>query len=788
MGELRIGKRQSLRPSPPGLPLESGQIQDSLAPPRSGPVARALASPWGILITFPSLVLAVGLFLTLLAQNALRGSNLELARTRMADQAMLVSEHLGAALGQADAVLGDLASFAANVDSTTPPEGIAFALRHLMHGRPGASYISLSFPDGTFEGAFVDEDGQVRFQVSRILTASTEERIYDYGERETLTLKEVRQSQYDPRKRGFYQLAIQNAGDVWTEPYTFARTGDTGITRTRALHMGGPSEHAVLTVDFDVRRLSPLLARREANDERAILFDAKGTILADQHTKTATNNRAADDFRLLDFRTLGDPTLTAFFEHKPDFEHSGFFSFDAPSGHHLAAIARLQGKNDLGWSVAFLAPEATFLASLRTYSQRSYLLAFAALLLATVLSTGFARLIVRVRREASQARDAARRARKEARELGSYRLVEKLGAGGMGEVWRAEHRLLARQAAIKLIRQDDGAGVSKVAQERFRREAQSLASLRSRNTIDLFDYGVTEDGTFFYVMELLDGVDLESLVVQDGPQSPARVVKLLIQACRSLAEAHDAGLVHRDVKPANIFVCRVADELDIVKVLDFGLVRTVSQDDPTPEDVESPFQQAKPEVPGESAARLSARARQPGPEGAPRLTRADHVMGTPDFMAPEQATGGEVDARADIYALGGVAFWLLAARPVFLARSVLAQLTAQMCEQPVPIQEVCPSPVPPALAALVHRCLAKLPEDRPQTARELMEQLQAIDAEIGVEWEAKVDAWWKSSRHQPPEAMSNQVTLQQEQATAQTLNIAVSEPVLNIVRRVESGR
>jgi len=784
MGDLRIGKRQSLRSSPPAAQQDSGHIQDSLAPPRSGPVARALASPWGILITFPSLVLAVGVFLTLLAQNALRGSNLELARTRMADQAVLVSEHLGAALGQADAVLGDLASFAANIDSTTPPDRVAFALRHLMHGRPGASYISLSFPDGTFEGAFVTEDGKVRFQVSRLLPGFTEERVYEYGERETLTLVEVRPSQYDPRSRPFYKLALESKSDVWTEPYTFARTGDTGITRTRALRMGGPTEHAVLTVDFDVRRLSPLLARREARDERAILFDGNGTILADQHARFTTP-REPGDSRLLDYRTLGDPVLTAFFENKQDFERSGFFGFEAPSGLHLAATARLQGENDLGWSVAFLAPEATFLASLRTYSQRSFFLAGAALLLATLLSTGFARLVVRVRREASQARDAARRARKEARELGSYRLVERLGAGGMGEVWRAEHRLLARQAAIKLIRQEETGSVSKVAQERFRREAQSLASLRSRNTIDLFDYGVTEDGTFFYVMELLDGVDLETLVVQDGPQPAARVVKILLQACRSLAEAHDAGLVHRDVKPANIFICRVADELDIIKVLDFGLVRTVAQDEPTADDHEG-AERAETALPGESAARLSALARQPGPEGSgPRLTRADHVMGTPDFMAPEQASGGEVDARADIYALGGVAFWLLAARPVFLARSVLAQLTAQMCEQPVPIQEVCSSPLPPALAELIHSCLAKTPSERPQTARELIERLQAIDAEIGAQWEHRVADWWKKTRFINPNTISTSATVHQEQGTAQTLNIAVSEPALNIVRAAD---
>jgi serine/threonine-protein kinase len=152
----------------------------------------------------------------------------------------------------------------------------------------------------------------------------------------------------------------------------------------------------------------------------------------------------------------------------------------------------------------------------------------------------------------------------------------------MGAVWRAEHRLLARQAAIKLINPEllRGASIQEV-RERFRREAEALAALRSRNTIELFDYGVSADGTFFYVMELLDGMDLDTLVEKHGPQPYERVLFILTQACNSLAEAHDNGLVHRDIKPANIYICRAADEMDVVKVLDFGLVLS----DQAPEEV-----------------------------------------------------------------------------------------------------------------------------------------------------------------------------------------------------------
>lgn len=744
-GERRVGRHFSGHDE-----KSSGPGFDSGArPPRSKLIAQTLASGWGILIIFPGLVLGLGLFLTWTAQSALRGSNLELAQTRMTDEASLVAEHLGAALGQADTILDDLISFASTIHSGSEPARVAFPLRRMIHGRPGASYISVSFPDGTFEGAFVDEDETVRFQVSRILNDHTEERVYDYGDREQLSLREVRKSQYDPRTRPFYALALGAKGKVWTEPYAFARTGDTGITRTSALRMGGSTEHAVLTIDFDVRRLSPLLVRSEARPERPILFDREGTILADPQVRLHRGPIQGLP-RLLDYRTLRDPVLTGFFEQVKGLKGEGFLSFSTTSGPYLAATADLDGQGRPDWSVAFVAPEASFLKSLESYKKRSYLLAAAALVIATLLSTAFARLIVRVRREASKAREAAKKARKEARELGSYRLVERLGVGGMGEVWLAEHRLLARRAAIKLIKNEGSARDLEAHKERFRREAQSLAALRSRNTIELFDYGVTEDGTFFYVMELLDGLDLETLVAKDGPQPPARVVKLLIQMCRSLAEAHDVGLVHRDVKPANIFVCRMADELDVVKVLDFGLVRSVSDENPAEPLPSATGTPSSPDpVSGERAT-----ASESTQVSGPRLTLADSIMGTPDFMAPEQALGGGVDARADLYALGCVAYWLLAGRTVFRGQTVMAQLAAHIAEAPERLDEVAQGSMPSALVELVHSCLAKNPSDRPQSATEIRNALESIEAELDLSWQNQVKGWWEDRQMDKPLSLS----------------------------------
>ena len=214
---------------------------------------------------------------------------------------------------------------------------------------------------------------------------------------------------------------------------------------------------------------------------------------------------------------------------------------------------------------------------------------------------------------------------KEARDLGSYELVERLGEGGMGEVWRARHRLLARPAAIKLVRPAMLAAGSeadaRTTVRRFEHEAQATAALTSPHTIRLFDFGVADDGSFYYVMELLDGRDMASLVAEFGPLPPARVIFLLQQVCHSLAEAHSRGLVHRDIKPANIFVCRMGLEHDFVKVLDFGLVQ-VTGPNPTHDLTQS-------------------------------LAALEGVVGTPAFMAPEMIVGsGKVDHRADIYALG----------------------------------------------------------------------------------------------------------------------------------------
>jgi eukaryotic-like serine/threonine-protein kinase len=304
---------------------------------------------------------------------------------------------------------------------------------------------------------------------------------------------------------------------------------------------------------------------------------------------------------------------------------------------------------------------------------------------------------------------------KRARELGSYRLEKKLGEGGMGEVWQARHRMLTRPAAIKLIRPrpvgDGAAGVTNEAVRRFEREAQVIARLRSPHTVELFDFGRADDGAFYYVMELLDGLDTDTLVRRFGPVPPERAVYILRQICHSLSEAQSCGLVHRDIKPANIFLCRYGEEYDFVKVLDFGIVGAVRD----------------------------------GADHGTMETRENAIRGTPAFIAPEQAMGTELDWRADIYATGCVAYWLLTGQLVFTADTPMGYLLKHAHDQPPAPSSRTDLPIPKPLEELVLSCLAKNPGDRPQSARELSQRLGTIP--LAEEWtQERAHQWWTTHR------------------------------------------
>ena len=292
--------------------------------------------------------------------------------------------------------------------------------------------------------------------------------------------------------------------------------------------------------------------------------------------------------------------------------------------------------------------------------------------------------------------------------LGHYRLMTKLGEGGMGEVWRARHQLLARPCAVKLIRPDRlGASHRDAALERFRREARTIARLTSPNTVRLYDFGLSESGSLYFVMELLRGLDLFALVRDFGPLPPERVVSVLRQACRSLAEAHGEGLLHRDVKPHNLFLCRLGLDCDVVKVLDFGLVKSLGDEDA-------------------------------------QITTEGALTGTPAYMPPERAAGGAGDARSDIYALGCVAWWMLTGRTVF-SGDPMAMILHHVRTVPERPSLASGKPVPERLEQIVMDCLEKAPGKRPATALELWRRLGEVPLEDPWTPE-RAEGWWQENR------------------------------------------
>jgi DNA-binding NtrC family response regulator len=296
--------------------------------------------------------------------------------------------------------------------------------------------------------------------------------------------------------------------------------------------------------------------------------------------------------------------------------------------------------------------------------------------------------------------------------VGSYSLIERLGSGGMGEVWLARHQLLARPAAVKIVREASlgGGEDGHVRRQRFAREAQATSELQSPHTVQLYDFGITDGGGFYYVMERLRGMDLKRLVERHGPLAPERVVFLLKQACLSLSEAHALGLVHRDIKPANLFVCRMGSEYDYIKVVDFGVV--------------------------------SRHAR----EATSQITTAGMILGTPAFLAPELVSSPSFDGRADIYALGCVAFWLLTGRPPFEAddpMSILLHHSQTPAPAPSTMSE---ETIPREMDALVLECLAKDPSRRPTTADLLWDRLDRMP--VASAWnQRRARTWWEM--HEP---------------------------------------
>lgn len=296
----------------------------------------------------------------------------------------------------------------------------------------------------------------------------------------------------------------------------------------------------------------------------------------------------------------------------------------------------------------------------------------------------------------------------EARKLGQYRLLRRLGSGGMGDVYLGEHMLLRRACAIKIIRHDQAGDPTTLS--RFEREVQAMATLTHWNTVEVYDYGHAEDGTFYYVMEYLPGLSLHDLVERHGPLAPGRAIHFLRQICAALREAHAIGLIHRDIKPSNIIACQRGKVHDVAKLLDFGLVHDIGLD-------------SKHE----------------------QLTMQGTILGSPPYISPEQARGrGPVDARTDIYSIGGLAYFLVTGQAPFVRESAMELLVAHLHEVPVPPRQLRPD-LPADLEEIILTCLHKDPEQRYPDIEELDSALARCES--AGDWDAaQAESWWDNLR------------------------------------------
>ena len=690
----------------------------------SGHWTFGLARPAAVLAALPGLVAVVGAVLTVSSYTQMKELGARGAVERAAERARFAEQNLRSAINQADALLDRTRDIARSRVSDGNVETLAHELRDLGLKRRGLKWLSLSFPDGTFQGVFVDGE-RLRFQVSRLEDGQTRMVQYDFAG-DGLVPSGGAGFHYDPRERDFYRRAVEARRRIWTEPYPFLPDFRSGISRAEAVLDARGELHAVVTVDYDVAELSGALAVSGAPHARVVVFAPGGALLALSGLSKGAlpGTKASDPNRALRISDLADPPLRAFFDaRRPGVSEPS--TFDSGGERFFAVERALVEPAGLGWRLATVSEERALFAEARAHAQKSLISSSAFVLGAILCAAAIALGIDRVRRSRALAERRAETLLERARQLGSYQLEERIGRGGMGEVWRARHRMLARPAAIKLIRGEVLGDDRERVEARFEREARALAGLRSPHTVSVFDFGRTLDGRLFLVMELLHGLPLDRVLKLHGPLPASRVVPILIGACNSLSEAHAAGIVHRDVKPGNLFLCHDGDGIERVKVLDFGLVKDTR---------------------------------------SVQLSLEGKISGTPEYMAPEQAHGGELDGRADLYSLGCTAFHLLAGRPVFKEPSDVATLLAHQSQPAPALSSVTNAAIPAELEALIARCLAKQPEFRPVSAASLGRALAAIrfdeDQRLTPE---QIREWWDSvsaRENGPPSSASPRVLAQ----------------------------
>jgi len=476
----------------------------------------------------------------------------------------------------------------------------------------------------------------------------------------------------------------------------------------------------VLLINPDAEFSRILSVARPGETGETLAFDAEGVMLSESRfdpelrefglienrpdSVSALNvhlrdpgGRLADGFR----PDTNSPLLRVIERALADGDGLELEPFRDYRGEPVVGAARWLPQYGFGVSAKLDAQEA--FRSLRVV-RGIFLLLFCLLLLTALVILGFTYSHVLWRRRLTEAE-------LKARQLGQYRLLEKIGAGGMGTVFKARHALLRRETALKLLPPDKA---EPHAIERFEQEVQLTCRLAHPNTIQIYDYGHTPDGIFYYAMEYLEGLNLAELIAACGPQPGARVIHILRQVCASLAEAHAHGLLHRDIKPANVFLTDRGGVPDQVKVLDFGLVRHFG--------------------PGADEKNLA------------EFVSADGIIGTPNFIAPEAIQNpAAVDARSDLYSVGVLGYYLLTGQYIFEGATIAEVCRRHLTEQPTPPSARLGRTLAADLENLILRCLAKDPAERPQTAAELAADLARCADASGWPPDARA-AWWAAHR------------------------------------------
>jgi serine/threonine protein kinase len=678
------------------MPIARPDQPHPVSAPPTGRVTRWLRHPWSMLVVIPGLMLIVGLSLIALSRSSLQEENAQNWRDRLSDDSATIAEAAGQALSRAQPLLHILRDDAE--EQANRPADLTRLMTNLVSARSSIAALSILDASGLGLRARVDrQQGGIHIDhyIRALFAVPADDTIF------APAVSTGRAAFLDPSQRALMIQALADEQPHWSGLYRMTRTGIVTLSCAQSLTFAhGSDERGLVMIDFDAESMDRVLngVIPHTGDTKPYVFSATGTLLVMPTPPTEPDGNPG----------AGARSLADVLAHLPASGEVSYFDHSPEGLPVMSAVRRVEIEHGPVLYASVVAPITSLAASTKRLVVTSLWIEVAAVVGASGMAWLLTRVLTHQRQQVQRAEESAREARARLEALGSYTLVKRLGGGGMGEIWEAVHQLLARPAALKLISMSQVAKTEEerhLARTRFAREARATANLRSPHTVTVYDFGFTRDGSFYYAMELLDGLDLERLVLEHGVQLPSRVIQILIQVCRSLAEAHQQGLVHRDIKPANICLCRLGLEVDVAKVLDFGLVASVG--------------------------------------GAGRAGTVGVVQGTPAYMAPEQARGLGPDARSDLYALGGVAYWLLAGRTLFDESDPQRMMSRQIHDPPQPLERVAPQAIPEALYDVVAAMLQKEPNRRPHNADEVIRLLESIAIEEEDAWSpTRARAWW----------------------------------------------